>query len=84
MTVALSETTTTIDREPIKVVCSNYHCGEFYGELSRWDRVYAASGETWIETCPKCLRRFMVRLTFEEIDRNGNKVRQPNYWKHWS
>ena len=83
MTAASSDTTAT-RRGPIKIVCSNYGCGEFYGELSRWDRVYIASGETWFETCPTCGREYVVRLTFTEVDKNGIAVKKPNYWKHWS
>jgi hypothetical protein len=80
---------TTIDsdityRDPIKIVCSTTGCGEFYGQLSKWMRVYSISGETWVERCPKCGREYMVRMEFEELDRNGNAVEKTNYWKYWS
>jgi hypothetical protein len=77
MTTAISESTTT-HRDPIRIVCSNRGCGEFYGELSKWARVYSISGETWVERCPTCDRTYMVRMTFEELDR------KPNYLKYWS
>ena len=81
---AVTATPTATYRGPIKIVCSNSRCPEFYGNLSKWDRVYSASGETWMETCPVCDRTYMVRMTFEELDRNGNAVKKPNYLKYWS
>ena len=47
----------------IMIQCDECHT-DFYGELSRWWRVYTG-GEDWVEVCPNCRHEFWVTLRFK-------------------
>lgn len=48
----------------IMIQCDECHT-DFYGELSRWWRVYTG-GEDWEEICPNCRHEFWVTLRFKK------------------